>query len=427
MSSPSPAASEAPAPAAPSAFGYRDFRLFWFSRLTGSLAVNMTAVAVGWQVYEIARQSHSIKEASLYLGLIGLVQFVTLAGCSLVAGYISDRFDRRWIARGALSVDLLSIGLLFAHARWGDQSLLPIFMAASLLGIGRAFMAPSMQALAPNLVPVTILPSAIAWNSIAWQIAAIGGPAACGYLIAGGAAWVYGTCLALLTVSLTCISFIRPVAQTPRTAGRPLRAILDGLSYIRTNRMVLGAISLDLFAVLLGGATAMLPVYARDILAVGPEGLGNLRAAPAVGAALVALVLTRFTLRNRVGLWMFACVGVYGLATAIFGLSTSYTLSLAMLGVLGAADMISVYVRSSLIQIHTPDDMRGRVASVSTLFISASNELGEFQSGIVARLIGAVPAVVVGGVGAIVVTVLWAMWFPELRKANRLATESSRS
>lgn len=403
-----------------SAFAYRDFRLFWAAKLFGTFAGMMTVVAIGWQVYDTARLTYTIEQAALFLGMIGLVQFAAVAGCSLVAGYVSDRLDRRWIARAALGLEALCIALLATHARSEDVALWPIFVAAALLGVGRAFMAPALQALAPNLVPRAILSSAIAWNSIAWQVAAVGGPALCGYLIGGGAALVYYVCCGLIGIALLLMFAIRPVPRLPVLTQSPLRSIVDGLAYIRTNKIVLGAISLDLFAVLLGSAIPMLPVYARDILHVGPEGLGHLRAAPAVGAALIALVLTRFPIRRAVGAWMFTGVGIYAVFTVIFGLSTHYSLSLVALAVLGAADMVSVYVRSSLIQIHTPDAMRGRVASVSTIFISASNELGEFESGVAARFLGAVPSVVVGGVGALIVTLLWVKWFPELRTADRL-------
>lgn len=402
------------------AFGFRDFRFFWAARFLGSFSSLMTVVGIGWLVYEIARRSHSIKEASLYLGLVGLVQFVALAGCTLFAGYIADKVDRRWVARGALTVEIVAVGWLFGHTLAGIESLWPIFVSAALLGVGRAFMGPALQALAPNLVPRDILPSAIAWNSIAWQTAAVGGPAACGYLMALGPEWVFGVSLAMLCLALGSMFFIRPVARNIAPKARPWRSIIEGLRYIRTNPILLGAISLDLFAVLLSTAIAMLPVYARDVLMVGPEGLGNLRAAPAVGAALVALILTRGWLRRNVGLWMFACVGLFGLCIIVFGLSESFPLSLAALAVMGAADMVSVYVRQSLLQLYTPDDMRGRVASVSTLFISASNELGEFYGGLMARLMGAVPAVVVGGIATVLVTGLWAWAFPSLRKADKL-------
>ena len=402
------------------AFGYRDYRFFWAARFLGSFSSLMTVVGVGWVVYEIARRTHTIQEASLYLGLVGLVQFVALAGCTLFAGYISDRVDRRWVARGALTVEIISAAWLFGHALSGMDSIWPVFVSATLMGVWRAFMGPSLQALAPNLVPREILPSAIAWNSIAWQTAAVGGPAACGYLMALGPHWVFGTCLVMLCLALVCMFCIRPVARTIAPKARPWKSIIEGLRYIRTNTILLGAISLDLFAVLLSSAIAMLPVYARDVLMVGPEGLGNLRAAPAVGAALVALILTRGWLRNNVGVWMFASVALFGVCIVVFGLSRSFSLSLAMLAVMGAADMISVYVRQSLLQLYTPDDMRGRVSSVGTLFVSASNELGEFYAGVMARLLGAVPAVVVGGFATILVTVLWAWAFPDLRKANKL-------
>lgn len=418
MSSISDVPADGPKPK--TAFGYRDYRFFWATRFLGSFSSLMTVVGVGWLVYEIARRTHSIKEASLYLGLIGLVQFVALAGCTLFAGYIADRVDRRWVARGALTVEIIAALWLFGYTLSGMESLWPIFVSAALMGVGRAFMGPSLQALAPNLVPREMLPSAIAWNSIAWQTAAVGGPAACGYLMALGPQWVFGTCLAMLCLALLCMFCIRPVARTIAPKARPWKSIIEGLRYIRTNPILLGAISLDLFAVLLSSAIAMLPVYARDVLMVGPEGLGNLRAAPAVGAALVAFVLTRGWLRHNVGLWMFGCVGLFGVCIIIFGLSRTFSLSLAALAVMGAADMISVYVRQSLLQLYTPDDMRGRVSSVGTLFVSASNELGEFYAGLVARLLGAVPAVIVGGFATILVTAIWAWAFPELRKANKL-------
>jgi MFS family permease len=410
------------------AFGYSDFRLFFLTKFLGSFATMMVAVGVGWQVYDIARQSYGVRESAFYIGMVGLVQFLALAICSLLAGYVCDRYDRRWVARGALLVEILSIGLLLWLSWHGTRNLWAIVMSAGLVGVGRAFMAPSMQAIAPSLVPAKILPSAIAWNSIAWQIAAVGGPALCGYLIAGGMTQVYVLCLVLLIAALTMSMFIKAPAEDRRVrlASQPLRSIIDGLAYLRTNKLVFGAISLDLFAVLLGSATALLPVYARDILHVGASGLGHLRAAPALGAALVALVLALRPLQRQTGAWMFASVGVFGLSTIAFGLSRNYQLSLLCLVILGASDMISVYVRSTLVQINTPDDKRGRVASVSTLFISATNELGEFQSGFSARLLGAVESVVIGGIAAVVVTLLWAKWYPELRNVDRLVPDEPK-
>ncbi len=411
------------------AFGYSDFRLFFLTKFLGSFASMIVAVGVGWQVYDLARQSYGIKESAFYIGMVGLVQFAALAVFSLVGGYASDRYDRRWVARGALLIEILSIGLLLWLSWIGTPNLWAIVFSAGLVGVGRAFMAPSMQSLAPSLVPLNILPSAIAWNSIAWQIAAVAGPALCGYLIGGGMVLVYTICLVLMIAALLASMFIKAPAEGRRVrlASHPLRSIVEGLQYLRSNKLVFGAISLDLFAVLLGSATAMLPVYARDILHVGAHGLGHLRAAPAAGAALVALVLALKPMQRHTGSWMFACVGIFGLATIGFGLSRNFELSLICLIILGAADMISVYVRSSLVQINTPDDKRGRVASVSTLFISASNELGEFQSGFAARFLGVAESVVIGGIAAVIITLLWARWFPDLRRVDRLVPEDSKA
>jgi MFS family permease len=411
------------------AFAYSDFRLFFLTKFLGSFAMMMVAVAVGWQVYDIARLSYGIRESAFYIGMVGLVQFLALAICSLLAGYVCDRYDRRLVARGALLIEIVSIALLLWLSWHGTRNLWAIVMSAGLLGVGRAFMAPSMQALAPSLVPTQILPSAIAWNSIAWQTASVAGPALCGYLIIGGMTKVYGLCLLLIIVALVISMFIKAPAekQRARLESQPLRSIIDGLAYLRTNKLVFGAISLDLFAVLLGSATAMLPVFARDILHVGADGLGHLRAAPALGAALVALGLAIRPLQRKTGAWMFASVGIFGLATIAFGLSRNYQLSLLCLMILGASDMISVYVRSTLVQINTPDDKRGRVASVSTLFISATNELGEFQSGFAARWLGAVESVVIGGIAAVMITLLWAKYYPELRNVDRLVPDEPKT
>jgi MFS family permease len=410
------------------AFRYSDFRYFFLTKFLGSFASMMVSVGVGWQVYDIARQSYGIKESAFYIGMVGLVQFLALAFFSFVAGYASDRYDRRWVARGALLIEILSIGLLLWLSWHGSRNLWAIVLSAGLVGVGRAFLAPSMQAMAPSLVPLNILPSAIAWNSTAWQIAAVGGPALCGYLIIGGMTHVYVVCLAVLVAALIMSMFIKAPAERNRVrlTTQPLRSILDGFAYLRTNKLVFGAISLDLFAVLLGSATAMLPVFARDILHVGADGLGHLRAAPALGAALVALSFAIRPLRRHAGPWMFGSVGVFGLATICFGLSHDFQVSILCLIILGGSDMVSVYVRSSLIQINTPDDKRGRVASVSTLFISASNELGEFQSGFAARFLGVTESVVIGGIAAVVVTLLWAKWYPQLRHADRLVPEEPK-
>lgn len=405
------------APTSP--FHYRDYRAFWAARLASTIASTMLVVVIGIHVYDIARETMSIAEASFWLGMVGLAQFLPLFFLTLVAGYIADRVDRRWIVRASLTLELLCSALL-AILVWTDaMSLVPLFAVAVALGVGRAFAGPALSSLAPNLVPKALLPSAIALNSIAWQAGAVVGP-----LLGGGAyalyrALPYEASAVLFAIGVGAMLIIRPIPRGDAGKSHPLRAVIEGIAYVRDNKIVLGAITLDLFAVLLGGATAMLPVFARDILHVGAEGLGALRAAPAVGAALTAAWLARRPLRRHVGIKMFVCVGLFGLATIVFGESRVMWLSLASLVVLGAADMVSVYVRSSLIQLHTPDAMRGRVSAVSGLFISASNELGEFRAGLAGAAFGPVVAVVGGGALAVAVTGFCAWAFPSLRKADR--------
>jgi MFS family permease len=404
-------------PASP--FQFRDYRAFWLARLASTIANTMLVVVIGIHVYDIARQTMTIAEASFWLGMVGLAQFLPLFLLTLVAGYVADRVDRRWIVRISLASEMLcAAGLAFLV--WFDaMSLLPLFAVAIVLGIGRAFAGPALGSIAPNLVPKALLPSAIALNSIAWQSGAVAGPLLGGGAYAISVALPYEASAGLYALALGAMLLIRPIPRGNAAASHPLQAVIEGLAYVRDNKIVLGAISLDLFAVLLGGATAMLPVYARDILHIGSEGLGALRAAPAVGAALTALLLARRPLKRHVGAKMFACVAVFGVATMVFGESRVMWLSLASLFVLGAADMVSVYVRSSLIQLHTPDAMRGRVSAVSGLFISASNELGEFRAGLVGSVVGPVAAVVGGGALAVAVTGLCAWAFPGLRKADR--------
>jgi MFS family permease len=406
-----------------SPFGFRDYRYYFVARFLSTLATMALVVGLQWQLYSIARDTYNLseREGAFYLGLLGLAQFLALLLFFLPGGYAVDRYDRRKLAWLGIFVEILCVVAVWLETVAQVQGLWPLLAIAVALGLGRSFAAPALQALAPNLVPPAVLPTAIAWNAISWQTAAVLGPAATGFLIAShGIAGLAVGCFVLLVLSLGFAMMIRPVVRPARSPLPFLRNVREGLRYVRSTKIVLGAISLDLFAVLLGGATAMLPVFARDILHVGESGFGWLRAAPAMGAACVALVLTQFPLRRHVGQTMFACVGIFGLATIVFGLSTSFALSMAALVVLGAADMISVYVRSSLIQLHTPDAMRGRVSSVGTLFVGASNELGEMQSGIAALWLGAVGAVVGGGVGAVVVTLVWAWWFPQLRTAQTL-------
>jgi MFS family permease len=395
------------------------FRYFWVARLSSTIAQMAMVIVIGWQVYDIARHTMGLKEAALRLGIIGLVQFVPLFLLTLVTGWAADRVDRRWIGRASVGLELVC-ALILAWFAWKHTTTLEIlYVVAALLGVARAFAGPALGALAPNLVPREILPRAIALSSIAWQSGAIAGPALGGYLYAAAPYAPYAASALLFAIGLAGLFAIGPVTRTEISRGpNPWAQMVEGLHYVRHNRLVLGAISLDLFAVLLGGATAMLPVFARDVLHAGPEGLGHLRAAPAVGATLTAIFFSLRPLKHNVGTKMLTAVGVFGLATIVFGLSRWMPLSLLCLALLGSADMFSVYVRQSLIQLYTPDDMRGRVGAVSSLFISASNELGEAESGFLGALIGPVPAVIAGGIGAIAVVLLWSWWFPELRLAK---------
>lgn len=402
-----------------SPFAIPAFRYYWTARLATMLAQSAMLLIIGWQVYNIARLTMSPAAAAAQIGFIGLIQFVPLFVLTPITGWLADRVDRRWIARATAALQILCAAILAAFTQAEAMTLGVLFAVAALLGVARAFSGPALGALAPNLVPREILPNAIALSSIAWQAGMIGGPAIGGYLYAWIPAAAYAASAGLFLLSLIALMLIGPV---PRPAlareQHPLRQMIEGLSYVRTNRLVLGAITLDLFAVFLAGATALLPIYARDILAVGPEGLAQLGAAPAVGAALTALWFSFRPLHTEVGVKMLAAVVVFGAATVVFGLSRSMPLSLAALSVIGSADMFSVYVRQSLIQLSTPDAMRGRVGAVSQLTISASNELGDAQSGFLASLIGPVAAVVAGGAGAVAITLWYALRFPELRRAR---------
>jgi len=400
-------------------FAFPNFRAFIVARVSANIASAMLVIVIGWQVYDLARATMGQRDAAFLLGMIGLAQFLPLFLLTLVAGYVADHVDRRWVARLANAMTAVCALVLGVLALNGGVTITVLFVVAVILGVARAFAGPSVSALAPNLVPREVLPKAIAWNSIGWQVGAVLGPPLGAFLYAAAPATPYLAAATLFAVAVAALFAIGPVPRPERSPLSPWQATLEGLGYVRRNQVVLGAISLDLFAVLLGGATAMLPVYARDILHVGVAGLGPLRAAPAAGAAITALALTRWQIERRVGVTMFACVGLFGVATIVFGVSTWLPLSLAALAVLGAADMISVYIRSSLIQLHTPDAMRGRVSAVSGVFISASNELGEFESGLTAAWLGPVEAVVAGGVGAVVVTAIWAWRFPVLRRADR--------
>ncbi len=404
-----------------SPLAYPDFRLFWIARFAAVMATMALVVIIAWQVYDVARTDYGMspKEAAFQLGLLGLVQFVPLLLLTPVAGWAADRFERRTVARIANMLDMLvAVALGYCTVR-GMLTLPLLFTLAALHGVARVFVGPSMSAIAPNIVPPSVLPRAIAMSSIAWQSASVIGPAIAGFMYASNAASPYWAAAALLIIASIAISFVKPVYPPPiKGDAHPVRQMVDGLRYTWNERFLLGTITLDLFAVLLAGATALLPVYARDILNVGPEGLGQLRAAPALGAAVMALWFSFRPLQNNVGVKMLWAVVLFGVATIVFGISTNYALSIGALVTLGGADMLSVYIRSSLVQLNTPDDMRGRVSSVSGLAISASNELGEMQSGVAAAVLGPVGAVVFGGIGAILVTAVWARLFPELRNAR---------
>jgi MFS family permease len=408
-------------PAEESLFGRRAYVLFLTSRFFGTLATGSQTVIIAWEVYEIARQTMSVAEASFAVGMIGLAQFLPLLALTLVAGETADRYNRRLILTFCYVTQLLTSAGLILRAEWGGE-LWPIFVLAALFGAARTFLHPTASALGPMLVPPYLLPRAIAANSLAAQLASILGPALGGILCAISPILGYGVCMGLYATAAVCTLFIRADTRPPIEHGRSRAAqIREGLSYVWGNKLVFGAISLDMFAVLLGGATALLPVFARDVLTVGPDGFGVLRASPAVGAMLVAGFMMRRPMRNRVGIKMLLAVGLFGLMTVVFAYSRWFPLSVFALAVLGGADMVSVFTRQSLIQIATPDRMRGRVSAVSTLFIGASNELGEFESGVAARFLGPVGAVAYGGFGALFVTGLWAWLFPALRKADRLS------
>jgi MFS family permease len=398
-----------------------DYRRYWLARFMGVFATMSMVVLLGYQLYATARDDYgmSVAEASFQLGLLGLAQFVPLFLLTPVAGLAADRFDRRHVAAFANAIDGL-VAALLALLTWVDALNLPILFAlAAAHGAARVFLGPAMSAIAPNIVGPVLLPRAIALGSIAWQTASVAGPAV-GGLIFARAEWLpHAISAGLLAGSMVLILTIHPVKarhEGPRL--KPLRQIIDGMAYVWRERFLLGAITLDLFAVLLAGATALLPVFARDILFVGPEGLGLMRAAPALGAASVALWFSFRPLSREVGIKMLLSVAAFGALTIAFAFSRHFALSLAILAMMGAVDMISVYIRSSLVQLFTPDDKRGRVSAISGLAISASNELGEMQSGLAAALLGAVGAVVFGGAGAIFVTLVWAWYFPELRRAR---------
>ena len=401
-------------------FRHRDFGKFWFGMLLVGIAVQIEAVTIGWQIYAIGRETRSIGESAFLVGMVGLVQFIPMFLLTLWAGSLADRHSRRAIVLISLVLEFLGVLALIAVALEPVPNLIHIFTIAAIFGATRAFLSPAASALTPMLVPIHEMPQAISLKSLSWQAAVIIGPWLGGLLVAHSTATAYSAAALLYAVGIGFVLTIRRKTTPQRQPGSQWAQIKEGLAYTWANKIVFGAISLDLFAVLLGGATALLPAFASDILKVGPEGFGILRSGPALGAVVMALALARWPIKRQAGVRMFWAVAAFGVATVVFGLSQNMWLSVAALAILGAADMISVYVRQTLVQIVTPDHMRGRVSSVSGLFISGSNELGEFESGVVSRFLGPVGAAVFGGVGTLIVTGLWAWMFPALRRADRL-------
>jgi MFS family permease len=397
-----------------------DYLRFWTSRWLGSLGSQVQSVTMGWQVYEISRRTLGVGMSAFNVSLIGLVTFAPLFILALPAGETADRHDRRKVLIFCYAGETIAVTIL-AAASFLHFATVPLLLGVAVLfGASRAFFSPAMTALGPMMVPRELLPRAIAWNSLAWQSASIAGPALAGLLIAFSTGGAYAVTLAFYLVAAGALLTIRRNTRPAVQPGSRLDLVKEGLVYVWRSRIVFGAISLDLAAVILGGARALFPAFARDVLHVGPQGFGLLQAGPALGATMVGLYLAAHPIRRHAGLIMFVGVAVFGAATVVFGLSHLLWLSVAVLAILGGADMLSVFVRQTLIQLMTPDNMRGRVAAVSGLFISASNELGEFESGIAARFLAPVGAAVFGGVGALIVTGVWAKLFPALRKADRL-------
>ena len=396
------------------AFQYPNFRLYQGARFLAVAASEMQSVAVGWQVYEITKRP-------LDLGLVGLAQFLPGIILFLLAGHTADRLPRKRILEVTNGAFAICSTLLLTITLRGSQSVQPIFGVLVLIGVVRAFSGPASQSFLPLLVPKDHFPNAVAWGSSFFQAATIFGPTIGGLLYGwfGNAKIVYGTAATSYLIALILIYLIRTRSiQRPR--GTSLESVLAGFRYVFQNKLVLGAVSLDMFAVLLGGAVALLPVYAREILRVGPWGLGILRSAPGVGAVLMAIVVAHWPLKKKAGSIMLWCVAGFGVFTVVFGLSRNLVLSLTALFLVGATDMVSVIVRSTMVQLATPDEMRGRVSAVNLLFIGASNEFGQFESGITAQWFGTIPAVVLGGIGTLAIVALWAWRFPELRQVNEL-------
>lgn len=396
----------------PTVFAHRSFALLWLARVLSTLAMHVQTVAVGWQLY-------ALTGSALDLGLVGLVQFVPMILLTLAAGQAADRYDRRRIVVACQLVKTAAAATLALGTAGGWLGRDSMLLTMAAVGAARAFESPTLAALVPDVVPRSLIAPAAAWSVSANQSARIVGPALGGVLYALSPTATYAAIAALVIVTAACAALIRRSSAATQREPLTLDTVFSGITFIWSRPVLLGTMSLDLFAVLLGGATALLPIYARDILGVGPGGLGLLRAAPAVGALATSLFLAQRPLERRVGRSLFRAVITFGLATVVFGLSTSLVLSLVALAVLGASDVVSVVIRFSLVQIRTPDLMRGRVSAVHSLFTGTSNQLGEFESGLVAALLGPVPAVLIGGLGTVAVAALWMCLFPVLRRTSR--------
>lgn len=412
--------SSPPSPAADALRSHPAFVQFWFARICSGFGFQMLSVAVGWQVYAITGRA-------LDLGLIGLVQFIPSVLLALPAGHVADQFERRRIVLLGQIVDMLAIAVLAVISFMHVANELAILALVFVIGIAKAFEFPAMQSMLPALVPTFVLPRAMAASASAGQAAMIMGPAIGGLLYVAGPGVVYALCALLYLIAVLLMAHLRYEQAQPRREPATLKTLFAGVHFIRARPDVLGVISLDLFAVLLGGATALLPIFAKDVLHTGPWGLGLLRAAPAVGALLMSLWLARHNMERRVGPIMFASVAGFGLATLVFAVSTVLWLSLVALFALGAFDMVSMVIRGALVQLDTPDDMRGRVSAVNAIFINTSNQLGEFESGLLAAWVGAVNSTVIGGIGTLVVVTLWMAMFPTLRRRQRLHSEPAAS
>jgi MFS family permease len=407
---------EAPEDARISGFGAlrcRDFRLLFLGRALGWVAYQMVLVAVGYQVYDRTGEV-------LNLAYIGLASFAPAIGFALVTGYVADRFDRRMVIAVCYFIMLVSGVLFYVWTVSGTALVWPVFVILVILGTGRAFYQPATNSLVPNLVPAHMFPNAVAWHTSMGKICQVLGPALGGVIYLAGPEVVYATACVGFVWGLVTALMIRTRTSQGNRQPTSLAVLLAGLRYVYDKKIIFGAITLDLFVVLLGGVTALLPVYAKDILEVGPSGAGALRSAMAAGAVCAGLALTQISMNRNVGRILFISVVIYGAATLGFGVSTVFLLSIAMMATLGCADMVSVFIRTTLIQIATPDDMRGRVSAVNAVFTGASNEIGEFRAGMMAAFIGTVPAVLVGGAGSILVAALFWKMFPTLARVQRM-------